>query len=114
MKNNVKLTMQKSFDINLLTKFWRTFFASQILEQKIFKYIKLVELVVVQVISSIKDEWFFFTFTFMKIKLNNQSTKPLELVILMFSQKVFTMQNFPFGITIQNWKENRTQYGLKA
>jgi hypothetical protein len=24
------------------------------------------------------------------------------------------MQNFPFGITIQNWKENRTQYGLKA
>jgi hypothetical protein len=63
--------MQKSFDINLLTKLWRTFSSSQTLEQKILEYIKLVELVVLQVIGLVKDEWCFSTFTFMKTKLNN-------------------------------------------
>jgi len=46
MKNNAKLAMQKPFDVNLLTKLWRTHSSSQILEQKIFEYTKLVELVV--------------------------------------------------------------------
>jgi hypothetical protein len=41
----------------------------------------LVELVVVQVIGSVKDEWCFSAFTFMKTKLNNQLMKHLELVI---------------------------------
>jgi len=52
MKNNAKLAMQKPFDANLLTKLWRTYSSSQILEQKIFEYTKLVELVV-QVIGLI-------------------------------------------------------------
>jgi hypothetical protein len=46
MKNNAKLAMQKPFDVNLLTKLWRTHSSSQILEQKIFEYTLLVELVV--------------------------------------------------------------------
>jgi hypothetical protein len=50
-------------------------------EQKILEYIKLVELVVVQVIGSVKDEWCFSTFTFMKTRLNNQLMKHLELII---------------------------------
>jgi hypothetical protein len=32
----------------------------------------------------------------------------------MFSQKFFTMQNFPFGASIQNWEERKTQYGAEA
>ncbi len=56
MKNNIKLAMQKPFDIKLLTKLWRTFSSSRIFEQKIPKYIKLVELVVVQVIGLVEDE----------------------------------------------------------
>jgi hypothetical protein len=38
MKNNVKLAMKKPFDVNLLTKLWRTHSSSQILEQKILEY----------------------------------------------------------------------------
>ncbi len=41
--------MQKLFDVNLVTKLWRTFTFSQILEVKILEYIKLVELAVVHV-----------------------------------------------------------------
>jgi len=32
----------------------------------------------------------------------------------MISQKSFTMQNFPFGVVIQNWKESITRYGVEA
>ncbi len=57
--------MQKPFDINPLTKLWKTLSSSRILEQKIPNYIRLIELVV-QVIGSIKDEQCFSTLTFMK------------------------------------------------
>jgi hypothetical protein len=56
MKNNVKLAMQKPFDINPFTKLWRTFFSSWIFEQKIHEYIKSPELAMVQVSGSIEDE----------------------------------------------------------
>jgi len=56
MKNNVKLAMQKPFNINPLTKLWGTLFSSWILEQKIHEYIKSLELVMVQVSGSIEDE----------------------------------------------------------
>jgi hypothetical protein len=46
IKNNVKLAMQKPFDVNLLIKLRRTHSSSQILEQKILECIKLVELLV--------------------------------------------------------------------
>ncbi len=41
MKNNSKLVMQKPFDVKPLTKLWITLFSSQILVNKIPKYIKL-------------------------------------------------------------------------
>jgi hypothetical protein len=56
MKNNVKLAMQKPFDINPLTKLRKTFFSSWIHEQKIHEYIKSLELAMVQVNGSIEDE----------------------------------------------------------
>jgi hypothetical protein len=46
MKNNAKLVMQKPFDLNPLTKLWKTLSSSQILEHQSLEYIKLIELVV--------------------------------------------------------------------
>jgi len=77
--------MQKPFDANPITKLWRTPTSSRILENKILEYIKLVELVVVQVIGSIEDECCSSMLTFTKNKLQNQLTMHLELVIHMFS-----------------------------
>jgi hypothetical protein len=34
----------------------------------------------------------------------------LELVIHMFNQKFFTLQNFPFGVVIQNLKDNKIRF----
>jgi len=99
--------MQKPFDLNPFTKLWRMISSSQILEHQILEYIKLVELAIVQVIGIVKDERCFSTFTFMKNKQRNWLTMDLELVIQMFSQKFFTMENLPFGTTIQSWKDNK-------
>jgi hypothetical protein len=38
----------------------------------------------------------------------------LELVIHMFNQKFFTLQKFPFGVVIQNWRDNKIQYSAKS
>jgi hypothetical protein len=38
----------------------------------------------------------------------------LELVIHMFNQKLFTLQNFHFGIAVQNWKDNKIWYGARV
>jgi hypothetical protein len=65
MTNNVKLAMQKPFDVNLVTKLWRTLTSFQILENKIPEYMKLVELVVVQVIGVVEDEHYFSMLTSM-------------------------------------------------
>jgi len=40
MTKNVKLAMHKPFDVNPITKSWKTFISLQILEVKISKYIK--------------------------------------------------------------------------
>jgi hypothetical protein len=71
-------------------------------------YIKLVEYIVIQVIGLLKNECCLFRFTFKKIKLRNKLTTHLELIIHMFNHKFFTLQDFPFGTTIPNWKHNKT------
>jgi hypothetical protein len=45
------------------------------------EYIRLVQLVVVQVIGLVEDEKCFFTLTFMKYKLRNQLIEHLEMVM---------------------------------
>jgi hypothetical protein len=84
------------------------------LENKIIEYIKLAKFAIVQEIDFVKDEHCFSTLTFMKTKLQNQLVIHLELVIRMFCQKFFTLQNFPFGAVIQNWKDNSIQYDAKS
>jgi len=71
MTNNVKLAMQKPFDVNPITKLWKTLISFLILKNKILKYIKLVEVAIVKVISFIENQHYFFMLTFMKTKLRN-------------------------------------------
>jgi hypothetical protein len=63
------------------TKLWITLSSSQILVKKILEYIKLVELIIVQVIGLVEDYICFSTLTFMKTKLRNILTTHLELIL---------------------------------
>ncbi len=75
------------------------------------KYIKLAEIVIVQVIGSMEDEHTFNTISFMRSKLKNRLTSHLDLVIYMFSQHFYTLENFAYDVVIQEWKEMCVWYG---
>jgi hypothetical protein len=93
MTKNVKLAMKKPFDVNLVTMLWRNLLL-RFMKSKSWSTSSW--LAIVQVISSIENECYFYTLTFMKTKLRNRLTMHLELVIRMFSLKTF-----PFGVAIQ-------------
>ncbi len=63
------------------------------------KYIKLIEVAIIQVIGSMEDEDNFSTLSFIKSKLKNRLTAHLDLMIHMFCW------NFPYHATIHKWKE---------
>jgi hypothetical protein len=83
---------------------------SQIVIHCILKYIKLAEIVIVQVIGSMEDEHTFNTISFMRSKFKNRFTSHLDLVIYMFSQHFYILENFAYDV-IQEWKEMCVWYG---
>jgi hypothetical protein len=52
-----------------------------------------------------EDERTFSTLSFMKSKLKNRLISHLDLVICMFSQHFYTLENFPYDVAIQKGKE---------
>jgi hypothetical protein len=89
--------MAKPCTCNPLTLLWRQLTSSQIVTHKMSEYNKLVEIAVVQVISSMENEWCLSTFNFMKTKLMKRLMTHLDLVICRFGQKFYTLQNFPYN-----------------
>jgi hypothetical protein len=50
----------------------------------------------------------------MKSKLRNRLITHLDLVIHMFSQHYYALENFPYDVAIKEWKEMSTQDGFDA
>ncbi len=60
------------------------------------EYVKLDELVMVRIVDSVEEEKCFSTLAFMKSKLRNRLTTHLPLVVSMFAQQFYILQNFPY------------------
>jgi hypothetical protein len=58
--------------------------------------VKFAELVVVQVVGNVENESCFSTLAFMKSKFYNKLTTHLPLVVHMFAQHFYTINNFPY------------------
>ncbi len=69
MGHNSKQFLWKESDLNPLTILWHKDSRSPILNDKLSKFIKIVEIAVVQVFGSIEDEHIFNIANFMKNKL---------------------------------------------
>jgi len=67
------------------------------------RYVKLVELAMVHIIGSTKDERHFFMLAFMKSKFYN--TTHLLWVVCMFAHWFYTLQNFSYVECIDRWKK---------
>lgn len=69
------------------------------------KYMKLAEIAMGQVISSIEDERCFSNLDIIKSKLHNWLTTHLDLVVWMFAQQFHMLENFSYPKAIAIWKE---------
>jgi len=77
--------MAKPLDVNPLTWLWRIILALRVFDCSFLKYFKLVEIAMVQMFGSVKNEQCFNFLAFCKFKLHNRFTTNLNLVVIMFS-----------------------------
>jgi hypothetical protein len=68
------------------------------------KYIKLVEIVVIQVLGFVENERTFSTISFIESRLQNQLSTHLNIFIRFYSQLFFILQNFPYDQAIAKWQ----------
>jgi hypothetical protein len=81
MKNNNHGALHPPLDYNPTTNMWARLVSNVVLVQKLSKFLKLVEIVIVIVVSNVEDEKIFSTISFMKFKLHNHLTTHLKLVV---------------------------------
>jgi hypothetical protein len=99
-----------TFDTNLLTRMWHLVTTFQFFLCSFPNYVKLAEMAMVQIVVNVEDEHCFSTLVFMKSKLRNRLTTHLPLVIQMFAQWFYTLQNFPYVECIEQWQIAQHRY----
>ena len=117
MKSNAHAAMEPPYDINPVTRIWRTISASRVLSHGFPEYLKLAEIALVHVIGSVEDERVFSSVSFLKTKLRNSLDPHLGVVVGMYSQKIYTLQNFPYDAVFDSWTNAAPvngRYGLSA
>jgi hypothetical protein len=83
--------------VNPITRLWQVIHASQLLAHSFPKYFKLPKIaMILHVLGSIEDERCFSLVSFLKNKLRNHFNPHLELVVVMYYQKFFTLENFSY------------------
>jgi hypothetical protein len=55
-------------------------------------------------LRSVEDERFFFNMKFFKSCQRNRLGKHLPLVVHMFGQQYFTLENFSYNDALESWK----------
>ena len=71
----------------------------------------------VQVIGGVEDERVFSSLSFLKTKLRNPLDPHLGVVVGMYSQNIYTLQNFPYVSIFDSWTnvvDVHGRYGLFA
>jgi hypothetical protein len=97
--------------LNPLTRLWQTLDANTTLVGQFPEYIKLAQLAMIYVLGSVEDERCFSFLTFLKDKLRNRlASDHLSLVMGMYAQDVFTLQNFPYDPCFQTWVHFAERY----
>jgi hypothetical protein len=102
MFSNSMAMLEPPFDVNPLTRLWRMLDANTALVAQFSEYIKLAQLSMVHVFGSIEDERCFSSLTFLKDRLRNcLASDRLGVVIGMYAQQVYTLQDFPYDPCFQ-------------
>jgi hypothetical protein len=79
--------MAEPFDTNPATKLWVIIKNNALLTQQLNEYLKLIEIMVVSMLGSLKDVQTFSTLAFMKNKLCNKLSLHLDTILCMFAEE---------------------------
>jgi hypothetical protein len=85
MQSNCSFAMLPLHDYNPTTCMWKQVANNYILRLKMFKFFRLIKLVIIMVLGNVEDERTFSTLIFMKSKLINQLTTHLDLVVKIYA-----------------------------
>jgi hypothetical protein len=75
------------------------------------EYLKLVHITTVHVLGLVKDEHCFSLICFLKNKVHNHLNHHLQLVVVMYAQKFFTLDNFPYQVADDIWSNVQVAHG---
>jgi hypothetical protein len=106
-KANVVSTIEPPILMNPFTWLWIMLSTSKVLWNILLNYFKLAKIVIVQVFMSIEDEQTFSILYFIQFKLQNRFNEHLPVVVNMYFQTLFTLENFLYDATFENcqrWK----------
>ncbi len=107
---NSKVILWEESSLNLVTKLWHKINANPILNHKLSKSMKLVEIVVLlAMFGLVENKHTFDIMSFMKSRLRNQLNTHLDLYIHFFNQRFFILQSFHYDQTITKW-QNKIDY----
>jgi hypothetical protein len=71
MNHNVDALLQEAFNMNLVIQMWLKLQSFPLLILELNEYMKVIEIVMVEVLGSMEDERTFKNLAFMKSKLHN-------------------------------------------
>jgi len=75
----------------------------------------LIELAIIQVITSVEDERTISTLSFVKSKLQNHLARHLNIAICMLEHDISTKETFPFHYAIIDWNDgDKVKVGVSA
>jgi hypothetical protein len=117
MASNSLALLEPPFNVNPVSRLWRMLDANIALAGQFPEYIKLAQIALVHVLGSVEDERCFSSLTFLKDKLRNRlASDHLSVIMGMYGQQVFTLENFPYDDCFQTWVHSaeRYRYGVAA
>jgi len=79
---------------------------------RLFEFMKVVELTMVQIMGCVEDEKTFSTLTFIKIRLWNKLCEHLDLMVCMFAQPFYDVDSFHYNDAITTWTNEKARRGL--
>ncbi len=85
MKSNYNFAMLPPFNYNPTFRLWQRLGSSDILKERLLKFLKLVEMSIVITLGLIEDEQTFLTLIYIKNKLKNRLIGHLDMVIRMYA-----------------------------
>jgi hypothetical protein len=105
MRANAQAACTPPFYVNPLVKLWCQLITSQHLCKLISEYVKLAKIGSVLVLGSVEDERCFSCLKFLKSCQRNRLCKHLPLVVRMFGQKCYSLEDFPYSEAIDSWRK---------